>query len=554
MPIVADAAVAVRADMARFGSDLRAGTDAPIKSLGDRIKGAFSPRNIALGAAALGGLVVAGLAGAVKALIDIERLNAQTDAVIRSTGGAANVTRQQIEDAAEAAEQATTIEREAVQEAQNLLLTFTNVRDEVGAGNDIFSQATESVLDMSVAMGTDARTAAMQLGKALNDPVKGMGQLGRAGVQFSEDQKAMVEQLVETGDILGAQKIILEELETQFGGSAEAFANTTAGRVQRFQNDVGNAFESIIVGATKVADFLGTEVDLWPFDGPKLAAEAGVTAQQTMDSYAQTIYGGGTGGPTAVADAAQFAITDPLFAEMLAAEENANKSGHQVVIEYAAGLLTPQTDVERAIEAALQVIEDEMSITEELAFLSGQKIVLEEARGIAMQEGKDASVIAIDGALALIDGRMADLANDAYDYGVNIAAELARGLRVGKGLLVDPAHQLSNVIRNITGIESEPKDHSSGLYGITKWGGNIVRTLADGIYGELGSARGAAGALAASLVPSLPGGGMAMAAGGAGGGPTFILQVEGQPPYVGSREDVIGRWAQMSGFSDRSMT
>jgi phage-related minor tail protein len=63
--------------------------------------------------------------------------------------------------------------------------------------------------DMSVALGTDASGSAIQLGKALNDPIKGVAALQKVGVSFTESQKEQIKTLVETGDTLGAQKIIL---------------------------------------------------------------------------------------------------------------------------------------------------------------------------------------------------------------------------------------------------------------------------------------------------------------------------------------------------------
>jgi len=38
---------------------------------------------------------------------------------------------------------------------------------------------------------------------------------GRAGVQFTAEQKAQIEVLQESGDIAGAQAVILKELETR---------------------------------------------------------------------------------------------------------------------------------------------------------------------------------------------------------------------------------------------------------------------------------------------------------------------------------------------------
>lgn len=201
-------------------------------------------------AAALGvGAAVAGVGAigveAVKSLARIEKIGAQTDAVIRSTGGAAGVTRKHIDNLAGSLEALTSVEAESITEGQNLLLTFTRIQNKAGEGNDVFDQATKAMVDMSVAMGTDMKSASMLVGKALNDPIKGMTALTRAGVQFSDEQKTAIARMVEMGDVAGAQKVILGELNTQFGGSAEALGNTMAGRIERIKHQFGTLSETL---------------------------------------------------------------------------------------------------------------------------------------------------------------------------------------------------------------------------------------------------------------------------------------------------------------------
>jgi hypothetical protein len=75
---------------------------------------------------------------------------------------------------------------------------------------------------MSTAMGTDPKQAAIQLGKALNDPVKGISALSRVGVTFTDQQKKTIGALVKGGKTAEAQKIILKELSSEFGGAAAA--------------------------------------------------------------------------------------------------------------------------------------------------------------------------------------------------------------------------------------------------------------------------------------------------------------------------------------------
>jgi acid phosphatase family membrane protein YuiD len=155
---------------------------------------------------------------------EARKVAAQTAAVIKSTGGVANVTAASVDKLSTAISNKVGIDDEAIASAENLLLTFTNLRNEAGAGNDIFDQATKTLIDMGVALKTGPTGSAIQLGKALNDPTKGIVALTRVGVTFTAKQKEQIKTLQATGDILGAQKIILKELNTEFGGSAEAVA------------------------------------------------------------------------------------------------------------------------------------------------------------------------------------------------------------------------------------------------------------------------------------------------------------------------------------------
>jgi acid phosphatase family membrane protein YuiD len=184
----------------------------------------------ALGAIAAGAVVAGvGAAGvALKILVgdaqDAEKANALTAAVLKSTGGAAKVSAAQVTALATAISEKTGIDDTAIQSNENLLLTFTNIHNEVGKGNKIFNRATMAVTDMSVALGEDTKNASIQLGKALNDPIKGITALSRVGVSFTAQQKDQIKTLVDSGHTLDAQKVILKELGKEFGGAAVAAA------------------------------------------------------------------------------------------------------------------------------------------------------------------------------------------------------------------------------------------------------------------------------------------------------------------------------------------
>jgi phage-related protein len=151
-----------------------------------------------------------------------------TEQVIKTTGGAAKITAKQVGDLAESISNVSAVDDEIIQSGANLLLTFKNVRNEAGKGNDVFNQTVGLANDMSIALGQDMKSSSIQLGKALNDPVKGVTALQRVGVSFTESQRDQIKVLTESGDILGAQKTILKEVGDQFGGAAKAAADPVA--------------------------------------------------------------------------------------------------------------------------------------------------------------------------------------------------------------------------------------------------------------------------------------------------------------------------------------
>lgn len=231
-------------------------------AMGSIAKGAA----FAAGGAAIGGLAVAAKAGFGE-FVEGQKVAAQTGAVLKSTGGAANVTAKQIEALAGTISRKSGIDDEAIQSGQNLLLTFTGIRNEAGKGNDIFNQATQIMTDMSVAMGTDASSQAIQLGKALNDPVKGISALTRVGVTFTDAQKEQIKAMQEAGNTAGAQKVILAELQKEFGGSAEAAGKTFGGQLNILKNSLegvaGEVIGKLVPHLTTFVGYLTNRVIPW---------------------------------------------------------------------------------------------------------------------------------------------------------------------------------------------------------------------------------------------------------------------------------------------------
>lgn len=203
--------------------------------------------------AVLGTALVGAIGLVIKNTMEAEAVSAQLDARLKSTAGAAGMTREAIDALAEATARKTTYDDDAIKSLSSMLLTFTRVH------SDVFPRATAAITDMATAMGTDLQSATIQVGKALNDPIQGISALSRVGVQFSEAQKDVIEKMAKTGRIAEAQGIILSELETQFGGAAEAARNTFGGALTALKNtlmDLTEGSGGSLSGATQAVNDL----------------------------------------------------------------------------------------------------------------------------------------------------------------------------------------------------------------------------------------------------------------------------------------------------------
>ncbi len=181
----------------------------------------------------LGGMMAgvfggAALLGAAKKSIDAfhesEKAVAQVGQALQNMGAKAGVSLDELTASATALESTSLFsDEEILTQATTQLINFGTI-----AGDNLM-RAQGAAVDMAAAMNGDLQGATMALGKALNDPVQGLTALGRAGVKFTEDQKAMIETMAKTGDVAGAQAEILKLVEQRFKGQAAAQAEAMGG-------------------------------------------------------------------------------------------------------------------------------------------------------------------------------------------------------------------------------------------------------------------------------------------------------------------------------------
>jgi len=150
---------------------------------------------------------------------------------------------------AEATGRQTGIDNLSIKATQAKLLTFKNLAATADTVGGSFDRATMAALDMAAAGFGSAEQNAVQLGKALEDPVKGITALARSGVTFTEQEKEKIKTLQETGKTLEAQNLILEAVEKQVGGTAKATANDTDKMKEgfkQFQQQLGSALLPVL--------------------------------------------------------------------------------------------------------------------------------------------------------------------------------------------------------------------------------------------------------------------------------------------------------------------
>lgn len=184
--------------------------------------------------AAIAGYLSLGAAAATAAAIikDGTMLNAEwdrrvlrTNALLRATGEAVGYSAKELSEFAKQRDLATLGDKESILDAINALQTFKSVQGET------FKRAIVNAQNLAAVFGGDVKSQAISLGKALEDPIKGINALSRSGVSFTAGQKELIKSLVESNKVLDAQSIILKEIEGQVGGTAEAEATGLSGSI-----------------------------------------------------------------------------------------------------------------------------------------------------------------------------------------------------------------------------------------------------------------------------------------------------------------------------------
>ena len=198
---------------------------------------------------------IAALTFAIRATVGVisraEQQFLKLEAILKATGSAAGLTLEEIEDLSRQIGVGTLASTQKVRDAAGILLTFKSI------SGDTFKTALELTQDLAEVGFGDVKQGAIQLGKALEEPIVGLGALRRVGVSFTEEQKELIKSLANTGQKAKAQEIILNALNSQVGGAGVSAAQGLAGAVDTLSEKFTIFIEKSKTGAFFVRALTG---------------------------------------------------------------------------------------------------------------------------------------------------------------------------------------------------------------------------------------------------------------------------------------------------------
>ncbi len=254
-----------------------------------------------------------------------------------------NKTVQRMAEYAKRVSFATGIDDEQVKAVQKKLLVFKSIRSTADEMGGAFDRATDAAIDLAAAGFGDMETNAVKLGRMLENPLKNLDAMNRAGIVFTDTEKKKITELVKSGKLLEAQDVILESIENRVGGLAEESATPFEKMMQLFADmgdtigeemlpdleamnteiskwigseqgkqdlrDVADAFVTIAGALKEAANFIRdvkkvlddiTKNNKWFFDGLRLWVDANIPNANVFDSGNPSAPGGPRPAPAPV--------------------------------------------------------------------------------------------------------------------------------------------------------------------------------------------------------------------------------------------------------------
>jgi hypothetical protein len=231
------------------------------KKAGFVLKKSLIPATAALGAFA--GFMVNAAKGAEEA----RQANQRLGNVLDSMGFGEATDR--VTAYAESLEKTIAVDADVIKATQTKLATFGALTKSVGKAGGAFDRATLAALDLAAAGFGTAEGNAVQLGKALENPIKGLASLAKSGVSFTDAEKEKIKALTESGRLLEAQDMILKAVEKQVGGTAKESASSFE-KLKFAVMGVADTFGDLLLPAMDALVPIAAAISKWATENPEL--------------------------------------------------------------------------------------------------------------------------------------------------------------------------------------------------------------------------------------------------------------------------------------------
>lgn len=244
--------ITVEAEVAKANAELQ-----KINQTIDKMKTSQEKANNVFDNFLKGGKIVAAATAVIKSIqkvVDVSKemidlykqqtlAEAKLEGSLIASGNAIGYNVGELKQMASQFQSVTTFGDEVVMTAQGMMLAYQNV------GKNVFPEAIKASMDLSIALGRDLNSATQQLGKALNDPIKGLRSLREIGISLTKDKQALITKLTNENKLYEAQRILLDEVNSRYGGMAEKIGALDVSKLDKIKNitgDIGESFGQIL--------------------------------------------------------------------------------------------------------------------------------------------------------------------------------------------------------------------------------------------------------------------------------------------------------------------
>lgn len=227
----------------------------------------------------------------MQSLMDLESVNAQTAATLATdVGKRSGVTATAVRNIAGAFEDINAqVDEIDIQKVENLLLTF-------GITNKTLRPATQAVLDFATATGRDVQSAGQLVGRALSNPAKAAGILGRALGKLTPAEQKLLDAAVKTKGKLDDQNAIIKILEGRYAGSFARAGETAAGKFARFNDKMEDLKRTLASSLLPVVEKVADRLSNWLAKPETVTAVkkisdaiAGLFTDQNLNTFATSL-------------------------------------------------------------------------------------------------------------------------------------------------------------------------------------------------------------------------------------------------------------------------